>query len=78
MKNKKMAAALAAVTNYIKSEEESIATQLYGPAQPAEPVVQAAPAVDPGPTTPISRWKSGGREALMQMRQTMQMRLMGR
>lgn len=68
-----MAAALAAVTNYIKSEEESIALQMNGPAEPVEEIAK-----EPVFASPFNRWNSGGREALMQMRTMMQMRLMGR
>ncbi|MCP3927399.1 MAG: hypothetical protein GY714_32985 [Desulfobacterales bacterium] len=73
MKNKKMAAALAAVTNYIKSEEESIVSQINRP-QEQVPVVEKEPVF----ASPFSRWNSGGREDLMQRRTMMQMRLMGR
>ena len=68
-----MAAALAAVTNYIKSEEESIVSQINGPIESVQEVTQ-----EPVFATPFSRWNSGGRETLMQMRTMMQMRLMGR
>jgi hypothetical protein len=62
--DKKMAAALAAVTYYIESEEEMVLAQARGGAQPAAARVPAA----------INLWGLSGRQAMMQMRNQMQMR----
>jgi hypothetical protein len=63
---KKKAAALAAVMHYIKSEEEMILAQAAagraGAQAPARPPVS------------INLWGLSGRQALMQMRNQMQMR----
>ena len=62
----KMAAAIAAVMTYIKSEEEVLLAQAAagrGGAQPAA----SAPAA-------INLWGLSGRQAMMQMRNQMQMR----
>ncbi len=71
-----MAAALAAVTNYIKTEEESIYCQMF-PEQQGIPGSPEPAAVDSQavPSEPLDRWKAGGRESLMQMRNMMQMKL---
>lgn len=62
-KKKKMAAALAAVTNYIKSEQEAqVAAQLA--AIPVEPRVPSAGGA----------WPLSGRQSQMQMRNMMQMK----
>ena len=60
---KKMAAAMAAVMNYIKTQEEAAA---MGPQLP-----QAAPA---GPAAPVNLWGMSGRQSIMQMRNLMQMK----
>ena len=65
MNAKKKAAAIAAVIDYIKTEEEAIMMQAAE--GPAEPV--AAPA---GP--PAGLWGISGRQELMQMRNMMQMK----
>ena len=65
----KTAAALAAVMQYIKTEEEAIAMQnamLAAPSQIQQPAQPPAPAVKP--------WGVSGRQAQMQMRNLMQMR----
>jgi hypothetical protein len=67
--NKKAAAAMAAVMNYITTEEEAICIQ-----------AMAAPEVTPVPATvsydegPVKLWGASGRQAQMQMRKMMQMR----
>ena len=64
--DKKMAAALAAVTYYIESEEEMVLAQAAagrGGVQPPAPAPVA-----------ISLWGLSGRQAMMQMRNQMQMR----
>lgn len=65
---KKVAAATAAVINYIMTEEEAICIQSL-----------AAPAVKPvsAPTAeaaPVKLWGMSGRQAQMQMRNLVQMR----
>ena len=65
----KTAAAIAAVLQYIKTEEEAIAMQSAVPAaapQMPMPVQQPAPAFKP--------WGISGRQAQMQMRNLMQLR----
>ena len=62
---KKKAAALAAVMNYIKSEEELVSAQAMTGRGPGQ---QAA-----GPVS-INLWGVSGRQAMMQMRNLMQMR----
>ena len=65
----KTAAAIAAVQQYIKTEEEAIAMQSTQQAAPPQmPVTarQPAPAVKP--------WGVSGRHAQMQMRNLMQLR----
>ena len=64
-KNKKKLAVMAAVANYIKSEQEAmIASQMssLGPKEPEKP-----PLV-------LNLWGIGGRQQQMQMRQMMQMK----
>jgi hypothetical protein len=71
-KKKRMAAALAAVTAYIKSEEESLMM--------AAPVSQ--PGLAPVGATPVETiiirdmnpWGTSGRQAQMQIRSLMQMK----
>ena len=70
-----MIVALAAVTNYIKTQEES----LYYEMLPEEQQVQTKPdstmaELQTVLPTPLARWNSGGRESLMQMRNMMQMK----
>ena len=62
---KKMAAAMAAVMTYIKSEEEMVLAQAAagGGVQPAA-----------RPSVAINLWGLSGRQAMMQMRNQMQMR----
>jgi hypothetical protein len=69
MKNneKKAAAAIAAVMNYITTEEEAICIQSM--AAGAE-----VPSVGPDVSAPMKLWGISGRQAQMQMRNMMQMR----
>jgi len=65
----KTAAAIAAVVQYLKTEEEAIAMQsAMATAAPQMPIVdrQPAPAIKP--------WGVSGRQAQMQMGQLMQLR----
>ena len=61
-KRKKTAAAMAAVMQYIKTEEEAIYMQSL-----------AAPAVERA-VVPVRLWGMSGRQSQMQMRTMMQMR----
>ena len=64
---KKIAAAVSAVMNYIKTEEEAICIQSL--AEPAvEPILEAYAAA------PVKLWGMSGRQAQMHMRTMMQMR----
>lgn len=65
--NKKAAAAIAAVVNYITTEEEAICIQSM-----ATPEVTPLPS--PYAQAPIKLWGASGRQAQMQMRNLMQMR----
>lgn len=70
MENKnKLSAAISAVMNYIRTEEEAICIQSLA-ASAVEPV-QAAHASAKGP---VKLWGMSGRQAQMQMRNMMQMR----
>ena len=70
MENKKsIAAAIAAVMNYIRTEEEAIYIQSL--AAPEVEPVQAASATAMGP---VKLWGMSGRQAQMQMRNMLQMR----
>lgn len=64
---KKVSAAISAVMNYIKTEEEAIYIQSM-----------AVPAVEPIPeayaAAPMKLWGMSGRQAQMQMRNMMQMK----
>ena len=64
--DKKMAAALAAVTYYIESEEEMALAQAAAGRGGVQPAASAAVA--------INLWGLSGRQAMMQMRNQMQMR----
>ncbi len=63
---KKMAAALAAVTAYIQTEEEALCAQAAAPAD-VEPGQAAA-------AGPVNLWGLSGRQTLMQMGTMMQMK----
>jgi len=65
---RKIAAATAAVLNYIVTEEEAICIQ----AMAAPPGVKPAPV--PSAAAPVRLWGVSGRQAQMQMRNLMQMR----
>jgi len=64
----KMAAALAAVTAYIQTEEEALCTQMAAAPAGAEPTGPSAGA------GPVNLWGLSGRQALMQMGTMMQMK----
>ena len=64
---KKIAAALSAVMNYIKTEEEAICIQSM-----AEPWVEPIP--EAYAAAPVKLWGMSGRQAQMHMRTMMQMR----
>jgi hypothetical protein len=66
--NKKATAAIAAVTYYMRMEEEAILMQ-----QAAMGGMPQAPAVS-APATAFSPWAMNGRQTQMQMRNLMQMR----
>jgi hypothetical protein len=63
---KKKAAALAAVTHYIRSEEEVLLAQAAAGSGGVQPAARAPVA--------INLWGLSGRQAMMQMRNQMQMR----
>ena len=65
--NKKVAAAIAGVMNYITTEEEAICIQSM-----ATPAVTPSPA--PYAAAPMKLWGVSGRQAQMQMRNLIQMR----
>jgi len=60
-KQQKIAAAVAAVTAYIKSEEEALC-------------LQAAPVSRPKPLARPNLWGASGRESMMQVRNLMQLK----
>ncbi|MBW2100216.1 MAG: hypothetical protein JRG68_05555 [Deltaproteobacteria bacterium] len=60
---KKITAAISAVINYIKTEEE------VGGAQPI-----LVPASVPEPYASVNLWRTSGRQAQMQMRNLMQLK----
>jgi len=65
--NKKAAAAMAAVMNYITTEEEAICIQsMAAPVEPSSPAPYAA--------APVKLWGMSGRQTQMQMRNLLQMR----
>ncbi|MGB5618346.1 MAG: hypothetical protein WBM78_15990 [Desulfobacterales bacterium] len=63
---KKKAAAIAAVMNYIKSEEEMVVAQAAAGRGGVQPPAR--------PPVSINLWGLSGRQAMMQMRNQMQMR----
>jgi hypothetical protein len=67
--SKKIAAATAAVLNYITTEEEAICIQSM-----AAPGVKPAPVPSDAASAPVRLWGASGRQAQMQMRNLMQMR----
>ena len=66
-KQKKIAAAIAAVAQYIRTEEEAMVLQSLASLSPAP-----APAIDE--MMPVKLWGISGRQSQMQMRNMMQMR----
>jgi hypothetical protein len=64
---KKMAAAIAAVTAYIASEEDALCLQAAAPAEEARKAPSA-------PSAPVNLWGLSGRQALMQMGTLMQLK----
>jgi len=64
--DKNMAAAIAAVMTYIKSEEEMVLAQAAAGRGGVRPAARAPAA--------INLWGLSGRQAMMQMRNQMQMR----
>jgi hypothetical protein len=66
--NKKLTAAIAAVTHYMRMEEE--ATLMQQAAMAGMPQVTAAPL----PLAAANLWAMNGRQTQMQMRNLMQMR----
>ena len=66
---KKISAAVSAVMNYVKTEEEAICIQslAVSEVEPAQAAYAAAMA-------PVKLWGMSGRQAQMQMRNMMQMR----
>ena len=65
--NKKAAAAIAAVMNYITTEEEAICIQ-------STVTTEVTPSPAPYAAAPMKLWGISGRQAQMQMRNLMQMR----
>jgi len=65
---KKQAAAIAAVVNYLKTEQETVAMQAA-----AVPAVEHPPGAYPA-APPLKVWGISGRQAQMQMRNMMQMK----
>ena len=66
---RKMSAAISAVMNYIKTEEEAICIQSL-----AAPEVELAQAAYAAVMSPVKLWGMSGRQAQMRMRNMMQMR----
>jgi hypothetical protein len=67
--NKKVTAAIAAVTHYMRMEEEAVLVQQT--AMGGMPQVLSSVSA---PATSISPWSMNGRQTQMQMRNLMQMR----
>ena len=66
---KKISAAISAVMNYIKTEEEAIYIQSL-----ALPAVEPIPEAYAAAAAPVKLWGMSGRQAQMQMRNMMQMK----
>jgi hypothetical protein len=66
---KKITAAIAAVTHYMRMEEETALMQ-----QAAMGSIPQVPSSVSAPATSISPWSMNGRQSQMQMRNLMQMR----
>ena len=69
MDKKKLAAAMAAVTMYIKTQEEAAAFMA------AEQAAQGPAPAPPGPAPMANTWGITGRQALMNANTMMQMRM---
>lgn len=69
---KKMAAAISAVMNYIKTQEEAICMQAA--TAPAPVFEQSQPPFGQKPPVPMKLWGISGRQAQMQMRNMMEMK----
>ena len=67
--NKKITAAIAAVTHYIRMEEEAVLMQQTAMAGMPQMLSSVS-----APTTSISPWSMNGRQTQMQLRNLMQMR----
>ena len=67
---KKIAAAISAVWHHIKAEEEAIHKYETEPRRH-----QVIPGITKAPTTAFSLWRSSGRQAQMQMRNLMQIKM---
>ena len=65
---KKQAAAIAAVVNYLKAEQETVAMQAA-----AVPAAEHPPGAYPA-APPLKVWGISGRQAQMQMRNMVQMK----
>jgi len=66
-KNKKMIAAVSAVVNYIKNEEDQMRMQA------ATPVITAGQ-FQSAPLAPVKMWGMNGRMSMMQIRNLMQVK----
>ncbi len=66
--NKKVAAAIAAVTHYLRMEEETVMMQ-----QAAMIDMPQVPSI-PAPAKAVSPWSMNGRQTQMQIRNLMQLR----
>ena len=67
--NKKVTAAIAAVTHYMRMEEEAALMQ-----QTAMGSMPQVPSSVSAPATSVSPWSMNGRQTQMQLRNLMQMR----
>ena len=65
-KNKKMIAAVSAVVNYIKNEEDQMRIQAANPV--------AAGQFQSAPLAPVKMWSMNGRMSMMQIRNLMQIK----
>jgi hypothetical protein len=66
--NKKVIAAIAAVMDYIRMEQDALRLQAAEFGIPAAPVAPLPPAA-------VNRWGLNGRQVQMQMRNLMQLRI---
>lgn len=65
----KMAAAISAVFDYIRSQEEAAALAVSMAEPAAEPVIEPSK-----PVSPVKLWGISGRQDMMSMRNLMQLR----